>query len=199
MKLDFDNRAKSWDDPKKIERAKLFSIKILENVPMNNSMTALDYGCGTGALSFFLQPYLKKIVLCDTSQGMLDVVKAKIDSQKINNMFPLKMDISQDHIINEQVDIIYTLMTLHHIPDIKKILKTFFNLNKDGGYLYIADLDKEDGSFHSEFSDFDGHYGFDQQNLKNTLLECGYSNITSSIFYTIEKSVNNKTMRFPCL
>lgn len=88
-------------------------------------------------------------------------------------------------------------MTLHHIPDITKILKTFYNLTKNNGYLCIGDLDKEDGSFHSEFSDFKGHHGFDQQVLKNILLECGYKNVTSSIFYTVKKQVQNRTLSYP--
>ena len=54
----------------------------------------------------------------------------------------------------ERFDLVYTLMTLHHIPDTAKILGSFQALLQPGGVLCIADLDKEDGSFHSHEADF---------------------------------------------
>lgn len=197
MKLDFDSRAKSWDDPGKIDRAKSFANQILKNVTVKKNMRALDYGCGTGLLSFELQKHFSKIILCDTSQGMLDVAIEKIQTQKISHMFPLQIQADKELKLDEQVDIVYTLMTLHHIHNIEKMLQNFFNLTKSGGYLCIADLDKEDGSFHSEFSDFDGHNGFDQQELKNLLRACGYTDVSSSIFYTLQKQGKETTKSFP--
>ena len=70
----FDERAKDWDsDPKKVERARVVAEAIRKAIPLEHSMKALEYGCGTGLLSFALQPDLGQITLADTSQGMLDV------------------------------------------------------------------------------------------------------------------------------
>ena len=41
-------------------------------------MHALDYGCGTGLLSFPLKDELGHITLNDNSAGMLEVVQEKI-------------------------------------------------------------------------------------------------------------------------
>ncbi len=182
MKLDYNKQAKTWDDdPKKIERAKIFSHEISNSININNSMIGLEYGCGTGLLSFFLQPFFKKLLLCDTSDGMLEVLTKKIQSQNISNMFPVKSDLLKENTIKEKVNIIYTLMTLHHIPDLNKILTEFYNIIEDDGYLYIADLDKEDGTFHAKFTDFKGHSGFNQENLEKLLLDVGFVNVTSKI------------------
>ncbi len=68
----FDERAKDWDsDPKKIERARTVSEAIRNTTPVTPQMSALEYGCGTGLLSFALQSDLGQITLADTSQGML--------------------------------------------------------------------------------------------------------------------------------
>ena len=41
-------------------------------------------------------------------------------------------------------------MTLHHIPDTNGILNKFHALLEPNGYLLVADLEKEDGSFHTD-------------------------------------------------
>ena len=56
-------------------------------------------------------------------------------------------------------DLIYTLMVLHHVGDVETIIRKFRGLLNPGGYLAIADLYSEDGSFHGE--GFSGHMGFD--------------------------------------
>ena len=52
----FDERAKDWDsDPKKVERARVVAEAIRAAIPLSKEITALEYGCGTGLLSFALQ------------------------------------------------------------------------------------------------------------------------------------------------
>ena len=66
----FDERAKDWEsDPKKVERARVVADAIRKSIPLSNEMNALEYGCGTGLLSFALQSDLGQITLADTSQG----------------------------------------------------------------------------------------------------------------------------------
>ncbi|MGE5378250.1 MAG: class I SAM-dependent methyltransferase, partial [Bacteroidota bacterium] len=75
----FDERARDWDsDPRKVERARAVADAMRQAVPLSNEMKALEYGCGTGLLSFALQSDLGPITLADTSQGMLDVLSEKI-------------------------------------------------------------------------------------------------------------------------
>lgn len=76
-------------------------------------------------------------------------------------------------------------MTLHHIENIPLIIKRFYDLLNQDGYLCIADLDKEDGSFHSR--QFDGHHGFDQSDLAETLKEQGFKHVDSQISFVQPK------------
>ena len=53
----FDERAKDWDaNPMRVERARIVAQAIRQAVPLRPGMTALELGCGTGLLSFALQP-----------------------------------------------------------------------------------------------------------------------------------------------
>ncbi len=54
---------------------------IRKAVPLSKEMKAFEYGCGTGLLSFALQPDLGEITLADTSQGMLEVLARRSTRQ----------------------------------------------------------------------------------------------------------------------
>ncbi|MEI8632882.1 hypothetical protein P4S72_14650 [Vibrio sp. PP-XX7] len=52
-------------------------------------------------------------------------------------------------------------MTLHHIADTEQFFVDAHARLDANGYLIIADLYAEDGSFHAKHATFDGHNGFD--------------------------------------
>ncbi|HEX2998206.1 MAG TPA: class I SAM-dependent methyltransferase [Anaerolineales bacterium] len=187
--MNFDERAKDWDsDPKKVERARAVADAIRKMVPLSTRMSALEYGCGTGLLSFALQADLGRITLADASQGMLDVLSEKILSANVTNMRPTRLDLSIDALPAEQYDLTYSLMTLHHIEDTKDILSKFYALLKPKGYLLVADLDQEDGSFHTDGST-DVHLGFERKSLQKLMEAIGFGNVTFSTAYEIKKKV----------
>jgi ubiquinone/menaquinone biosynthesis C-methylase UbiE len=165
-------------------------------IPLSNSMNALEYGCGTGLLSFALQPNLGCITLADTSQGMLDVLSEKIASDGVTHMRPIRLDLTVDSLPAEQYDLTYSLMTLHHIADTKHILTQFHALLKSGGYLLVADLDKEDGSFHTDGST-DVHLGFERGTLQRQVEEIGFGSVAFSTAYKNRKKINGEEKVFP--
>ena len=192
----FDERASSWDsDPAHVERAVTVADALRNAIPLSTDMNVLEYGCGTGLLSFALQTELGSITLADTSQGMLDVLKEKIASAGLTRMWPLRFDLITDPLPPERYDLIYSLMTLHHIPNFKKALHGFYHLLKPASYLCIADLDAEDGTFHSE--GFDGHNGFDRALLKKHMETIGFKNVHFSDTYTVHKTIDATDKAFP--
>jgi len=186
---DFDAEAKGWDEvPGRKERANAVAAAIREQVKLSREMKAFEYGCGTGLLSFALQADLGPITLADSSTGMLEVLKSKIASTRVCNMTPMRLDLGKDPLPAEKYQLIYTLMTLHHIPDAGRILQSFHSMLEPSGILCIIDLDKEDGSFHSNTPNFDGHNGFDRDELRNRLSNLGFRNIRFSTCYQIPKN-----------
>ncbi|MBN2117872.1 MAG: class I SAM-dependent methyltransferase [Anaerolineales bacterium] len=194
---DFDERAKEWDsDPKKVERARAVADAIRKTIRLSTSMNALEYGCGTGLLSFALQSDLGCITLADTSQGMLDVLSAKIAGAGVTNMQPTRLDLAVDPLPAGRYHLTYSLMTLHHIDNTKDILTKFHALLEPNGYLLVADLDKEDGSFHTDGST-DVHLGFERGALQRQVEAVGFRNITFSTAYEIKKKINEEEKIFP--
>jgi ubiquinone/menaquinone biosynthesis C-methylase UbiE len=184
---DFDAEAKGWDDvPGRIERAEVVAAAIRSQVKLSRTMTAFEYGCGTGLLSFALQNDLGPITLADSSTGMLEVLKQKIASRAAYNMTPLRLDLGTDPLPAEKYHLIYTLMTLHHIPDANHILVCFYEMLEPSGMVCIIDLDREDGSFHGP--DFEGHLGFDREELHSQLSNLGFVNLRFSTCYQIPKN-----------
>ncbi len=193
----FDERAKDWDsDPKKVERARAVAKAIRKAIPLSNEMKALEYGCGTGLLSFALQSDLGEITLADTSQGMLDVLVEKIASAGVTNMNPLKLDLASEPVPAQKYDLTYSLMTLHHIHDANDMLVRFHDLLLPDGYLWFADLDKEDGSFHTDGTT-DVHLGFDRRELQKNVENAGFGNVIFSTAYEIKKNSGGEEKTFP--
>jgi ubiquinone/menaquinone biosynthesis C-methylase UbiE len=186
----FDTRAKDWDsDPDKAERAARVAELIQADVPLRKEMTALEYGCGTGSLSFFLKEEFSSITLADTSRGMLNVLSEKISASDVKNMFPVRLDIVSDPLPSSRFDVIYSLMTMHHILKIETVLQKAFELLSPGGWLCIADLDAEDGSFHTEDTT-SMHNGFDRIVFQKMVGSAGFREISFRTAFEINKLVD---------
>jgi ubiquinone/menaquinone biosynthesis C-methylase UbiE len=94
-------------------------------------------------------------------------------------------------------DVVYTLMTLHHMPDINKTLKIFNSIINQNGYLCIADLAEEDGSFHAQGNDFNGHNGFNRKELTEKLLKNNFKVEYYNECFIIEKETDNMVKKYP--
>ncbi len=192
---DFDARARDWDeDPMKIERAAAVAGGIRRRVPLGADTSALEYGCGTGLLSFALRAELGPITLADTSAGMLAVVRDKIAAGRYAAMTALHLDLLADPIDAHRFDLVMTLMTLHHIADTEAILGRFYAVTRPGGHLCVADLDREDGAFHGP--GFRGHLGFDRDALGRIASRCGFQDIVFDTVYCIRKTIDGRTRDF---
>jgi ubiquinone/menaquinone biosynthesis C-methylase UbiE len=165
---DFDLKAKEWDmNPMHTERSITIARQMIGNLPLTKTMKAMEFGAGTGLLSFYLQDHFAEITLMDSSEEMLKQARLKFGSDnhlKINTAY---LNLEQEEYNAGTFDIIYSQMVLHHIKDINSIIKKFYRLLNPGGILAIADLYKEDGSFHD--GDMTVHPGFDPEKLVSLL------------------------------
>ena len=101
-KHDFDKDAAVWDEhPVRISLVNDICTAISENAPLNTAMNALDFGCGTGLLTLRLAPAVGYITGMDSSQGMLDVLRAKIARQDLANIGSLLLDLDAEYILTE--------------------------------------------------------------------------------------------------
>jgi 2-polyprenyl-3-methyl-5-hydroxy-6-metoxy-1,4-benzoquinol methylase len=78
--------------------------------------------------------------------------------------------------IEQTFDGIISSMTMHHVEDVKSMFGKFHSMLNDGGFVAIADLDTEDGSFHTEDTGV-FHFGFDRDAIAKAALEAGFRNV----------------------
>lgn len=182
---EFDNRAEDWDKNLiHVKRSEAIATELLSRIPITNKMKGLEYGAGTGLLSFILKDRLAEILLMDNSQEMIKVTEAKIIASGSKHMKALHIDLEKED-FNGQFDIVFNQMVLHHVGNIDLIISKFYSLIKPGGYLAIADLYKEDGSFHGE--GFTGHKGFDVEWLKEQLDKHSFKDVETKPCYVIQR------------
>jgi tRNA (cmo5U34)-methyltransferase len=168
----FDARARDWDKEKKhMDRSIAIAADLKKMIPLNKSMKALEFGAGTGILSFLLKDEFSNIVLMDSSQEMINVCKEKVEHLGTKHIKPVWIDIEHSE-YSQKFDIIYNQMVLHHVNDIDLIIGKFYSLLNLGGYLAIADLYAEDGSFHGP--DVEVHPGFNPSDLAKKLGSFGF-------------------------
>lgn len=195
MTTNFDSIARGWDDDQMhVERAHTVANmidKILNFIPTTKKLRAMEYGAGTGLTSFYLQDKFLEIVLIDNSKAMLEVLSEKISAAKLTHFIPRQIDINVDKQTQPigKFDVIYMVMTLHHIPQTLEFLKRIYLLLNPDGYLFIADIDSEDGSFHNYSADVIN--GFNREELAKTLISVGFQTPKAQSVYNINKNNRN--------
>jgi tRNA (cmo5U34)-methyltransferase len=192
----FDNVARTWDEnPIHLERSQAIAIKMQETLPLSKKMKALEYGAGTGILSFLLAEKLGHITMMDSSAEMVKVMEEKVLQRKATNLSPVFMNLEEERPYVSYY-LIFNQMVLHHIKDIRSIFEKFYQMLLPGGVLAIADLYTEDGSFHGEGVDV--HLGFDPEQLNNELLLAGFKNVNFEPCYTVKREITGKAPKlFP--
>jgi tRNA (cmo5U34)-methyltransferase len=187
---EFDIKAATWDNnPMHWDRSVAITDQIKKLIPIKKRMTALEYGAGTGIASFLLKDYLKNITLMDNSSEMVRVMNEKIKTLKAKNLKTLNFDLENSDYTRGKFDILFTQMVLHHVTDIENIIRKFYSLVNPDGYIAIADLYPEDGSFHGK--GFTGHLGFDPTELSRFLIKQGFEDISHRQCFIINKEISD--------
>ena len=170
----FDEAAATWDEPAKVERAATVATAVAAAVPVGPATRLLEYGAGTGLVTEALRGHVGPVTLADASEGMRSVMASKVAAGALPADARIwALDLAADPVPDEQFDLIVTVMVLHHIADLDRVLAAFGRLLAPGGHLCIVDLDHEDGSFHGD--GFAGHHGFHRPTLAAQLVAAGFA------------------------
>ena len=183
MKDHFKEKAKDWDNGAiRVAGAKKIADAITAAIPLNKDMKIIDFGVGTGLLGFEIAKLVKKVVGVDTSKTMLEKLKEKNTPEL--SIEPLNIDIIKNP-IDGKFDGVISSMTLHHLENLEEFFKTIYKNLNDGGFIAIADLESEDGTFHTDNTGVH-HFGFDDE-LKNIVRACGFKDVEMKNINIINK------------
>ena len=170
----FDQGGHRTDNVANIARA------IQAAVPLAPAMHLLDFGSGTGLLLEALAPQVGRFTAIDQSAAMnaqleqkraalpcaLTLVVADLEGDWPTTLAPeAKAETGFDGVVSS--------MTLHHIRDVPALLAKLHGVTRPGGFLAVADLDAEDGSFHQEDTGV-FHTGFDRDWLAQAARDAGF-------------------------
>ncbi|MFZ5375871.1 MAG: class I SAM-dependent methyltransferase [Campylobacterota bacterium] len=123
-----------------------------------------------GSLSFHPTPH-KQAAAKNTPHLRMEVVRADLINEPLERMF----------------DGIVSSMAMHHVDDTGALFRAFRKHLKRDGFVAVADLDAEDGTFHSHGNEGVHHLGFDREKLRETIEETGFSNVRFHTACTVEK------------
>lgn len=189
----FDKKAKDWDQQQdRVERAQAVARAMKDRIPITPAMNALEFGCGTGLLGFELIKSVGSLTFTDTSLRMLEEVKRKAEDLKIENYRVI--DLSKEE-LSGQFDLIFSLMALHHIEDYESVVKELIQKLTTGGYICLCDLDREDGSFHTEIKV--PHNGFEPSQIESIYNTCGLETVCSITAHVDRKQIESEEREYP--
>ncbi len=188
-KWDFNKEAATWDaNPGRVKLANDIADSILEEGILTPEMDVLDFGCGTGLVALRLQPFARSITGVDSSRGMLSVLRSKIEDQRLANIEACFVDLEQGDDLEGVYHFIVSGMTFHHIKEIGALLDRFYRISSPGGHICIADLDPDEGRFHSN-NDSVFHNGFDRAVLREAFTQAGFVDIRDKTAATMIKEM----------
>ena len=191
MKDLFEARAKDWDaNDRRTKLAAAISASIVEHVELDERMSVLDFGAGTGLISARIAPLVNRVVAADTSKAMLDKLESKPELKgKVDTVCQDLLDTPLD----ARFDLIVSAMAMHHVENTSILIDRFAEHLNDSGVVALADLDKEDGSFHPADTEGVFHFGFDRTDLGALLQSHGFEQIE---FFTAQ-TINGEEKDYP--
>lgn len=185
----FNQAAEGWDkgDMRQNIAHSVFQT-ISSRISLLNNMNILDFGAGTGLLSFKIAPLVKSVVGIDLSEKMLEQLESK--NSDTLSVKAICQNICEEP-LDQQFHGIISSMAMHHVEDTADLFRAFHLHLKRDGFIAIADLEAEDGTFHSHGNDGVHHFGFERDALRQTIENAGFEHVRFHHAYTVEKEAQN--------
>jgi len=187
MSIDhFAHKADSYEHNKdRVDNVMQIANAMLSAIRFAKPMHIMDFGSGTGLLLERIAPHVGKITAVDVSKSMNAQLRAKLGGLACEVEL-LELDLEQSR-LDKKFDGIISSMTMHHIKDIPAMFDKFHAMLNDGGYIAIADLDLESGTFHTEDTGVH-HFGFGREEIVKIAVSAGFKNVAISTASVVHKS-----------
>lgn len=181
----FSDKAKDWDMNEMVRGLSAgVGACLLKNVTLDEDLQVMDFGAGTGLITSQVAPNVARITAVDVSASMLEQLLAK---QELKDKVVTRCQDILSQPLNDRFDLIVSAMAMHHVEDTDALIAGFAAHLKPGGRVALADLDKEDGSFHP--ADIEGvyHQGFDRDALQDLMAKHGFQDVRFTTAHVVNK------------
>ena len=131
-----------------------------------------DLGCGTGALSATLAPFVREVIAVDASAAMLAAASRRLDG--VSNVDVRQGDLESLPIDQAQADAVVMSLVLHYVAEPSKALGEAARVLRPGGRLIVVDMMPHD---RDEYRHQMGHVwqGFSPEQMTGWLSAAGFT------------------------
>ncbi len=185
----FAEKAEGYDGQKSsTQNVDNIAQSILKEMSFSKDMHIMDFGSGTGLLLSHIAPHVGEITAVDISVSMNGVLQSKMSAIDCRLQI-VELDLTKET-LDTKFDSIISSMTIHHIENVQEIFNKFYSLLDSNGTIAIADLDEEDGSFHTEDTGV-FHYGFDRHEFLSIAENAGFRDLKIQTASVMDKPIGN--------
>ena len=152
---------------------------------IKNSDRVLECACGTGAISIFIAPVCKELIVSDYSVGMLKQAKKKL--KNYDNIDYRRVDITDIEAEDNSFDVVVAGNVIHLLPDPQRAMNELTCVCKDGGRLVIPTYINGDEGTNKLAVKFLEKLGasfkcqFDAESYEKFFEDMGYKNVTYEV------------------
>ena len=152
---------------------------------IKNSDRVLECACGTGAISIFIAPVCKELIVSDYSVGMLKQAKKKL--KNYDNIDYRRVDITDIEAEDNSFDVVVAGNVIHLLPDPQRAMNELTRVCKDGGRLVIPTYINGDEGTNKLAVKFLEKLGasfkcqFDAESYEKFFEDMGYENVTYEV------------------
>ncbi|MBI4476637.1 MAG: metalloregulator ArsR/SmtB family transcription factor [Acidobacteria bacterium] len=169
----FDSSAGEWDQL----REELFGSHVhLSGLAafLDDNWVVGDLGCGTGALSAALAPFVERIIAVDDSAAMLSAARKRL--RRCSNVELKRGRLESLPIDNETLDAAALTLVLHHLPEPAHALREVARVLRPGGRVLVLDMLPHDRESYRQQM---GHVwlGFSEAQMSSYLSESGFDRV----------------------